>query len=142
MFYQELNEGDTCQTYSTESQTQTYGHCIQQEFKKAMKTMFGCLPPWIPVSDEEDGRCPLKIKDFYNISSEVPHNLFNLMDNQKILDFCKPPCLKMDIRLERIMHLTQRVEESGMEISWPNTVQVMKKISRIFFIFRKKIQLN
>ena len=91
-----------------------------------MKRMFGCLPPWIPVSDNKD-ICPLRIKDFYKAGpSDIPHNVFNLVDNQRILDFCKPPCLRMDIKLERVVHQTNKVEESGMEISWPTSVQVNK----------------
>ena len=66
-----------------------------------MKRMFGCLPPWIPVSDNQ-GFCPLVKKDFYKAGpSDIPHNVFNLVDNQRILDFCKTPCLIMDIKLEK-----------------------------------------
>ena len=92
MIAQELKKGETCQAYSTTNETKSYGNCVEQELKREMKRMFGCLPPWIPVSDNQD-KCPLVIKDFYKAGpSDIPHNVFNLVDNQRILDFCKPPC--------------------------------------------------
>ena len=88
--------------------------------------MFGCLPPWIQIADDLE-KCPNKIKNFYgrNGTDEVVHNVFDLIDNQKILDLCPPSCLKMEIKLEKIMHLTGRVKESEMLISWPSDVQVV-----------------
>ena len=91
--------------------------------------MFGCLPPWIQTADDLE-KCPTKIKNFYrqNGTDEVVHNVFDLVDNQKLFDLCPPSCLKMEMKLEKIMHLTERVEESEMEISWPADVQVSKQI--------------
>ena len=124
---QELKNGETCVTYTDESQS--YGDCIEQQFKHKMMSMFGCLPPWIQTADDLE-KCPMKIKDFYgrNGTDEVIHNVFDLVDNQKLFDLCPPSCLKMDIKLEEIMHRYSQ-EYSEMDISWPVDVQVVGKIS-------------
>ena len=122
---QELKNGETCVTYSDESQS--YGDCIEQQFKNKMKSMFGCLPPWIQNGDDL-GKCPPKIKNFYgrNGTDEVVHNVFDLVDNQKLFDLCLPSCLKMDIKLEEVKYKTGNREFSEMDISWPVDVQVVE----------------
>ena len=72
----------------------------------------------------------MKIKDFYgrNGTDEVVHNVFDLVDNQKLFDLCPPSCLKMDIKLEEITHRDTQ-EYSEMDISWPVDVQVVGKFS-------------
>ena len=95
-----------------------------------MKSIFGCLPPWIQIADDLK-KCPTKINNYYgrNGTDEVVHNMFDLVDNQKLFNLCPPSCLKMEIKLDKIMHQTGRVEESVMEISWPVDVQVVKESS-------------
>ena len=99
-----------------------------------MKSMFGCLPPWMQTADDLE-KCPTKIKDFYgseqwsNGTDEVPQNVWELIVNQKIFDLCPPSCLKMDIKLEKVLHRTGRVEYSQMDISWPLDVQVILKFT-------------
>jgi hypothetical protein len=92
-----------------------------------MMSKFGCLPPWIKIADDLEN-CPTKIKDFYerNGTDEIVHNVLNLVDNQKLFDLCQPPCLKMDIKLEKVIHRQGSMAKSEMVISWPVDVQVNK----------------
>ena len=119
-----MKKGEICETYTDES---SYGDCIKQQFKKKMKGMFGCLPPWIQIADDLE-KCPTKITHFYgrNETDEVVHNMFDLVDNQRLLDLCPPSCLKMDIKLEKVMHRTGNMEYSEIDISWPVDVQVVE----------------
>ena len=68
----------------------------------------------------------MEINNFYgrNDIEGVVFNLFNLIEVQAIFDYCKPPCVKMDITLERVVHETQMVGKSVVDIHWPTTVKV------------------
>ena len=111
--FQILQDEDVCNHYT--EQTGSYGNCIEKAFYKEMYKSFGCLPPWITPSIYYDV-CPMTINDFYgaNRSYEMPFKMYDLLSSQGILDYCKQPCMKMDIQLEQISQSMNGGNTSGM----------------------------
>ena len=126
-YIKDIKEGDACVTYPY--QNQTYDQCIKVEFDKALKNIFGCLPWWtqgfIPVTS--DNLCPMRIKDFYarNGTELTAFTIFNLLDNQELLNKCLPPCISVTYKLDMIKRYNHRVGASQAEITWSNDVKVL-----------------
>ena len=114
---QSINEGFTCTDYAKVKSS--YGECLREALIQELKSVYGCLPPWVSGAEPEE-ICGNKLNVDKSLIEEtnVYYGIFDLMLNKEaeIFKKCLPPCVTMKLSLEKLMMKTNRVKTADLDV--------------------------
>ena len=100
-----INDGTSCTNY--EKLGKSYGKCLENNLNEDLKTLYGCIPPWLSNTQEQVCQKNIPIED-YDAYWEKPilNDLLGLLTNKEpdMFKRCLPPCKTTNIELQKVLH--------------------------------------
>ena len=118
-----IHDGKTCMNY--EKMGTSYNSCVQNEMKTFLLEWYKCLPPWFPKNStltclKSD---VLEINDA-NLTMLDQFTKFIKKLRMEILQPCLPPCVTMLFKLNKVMHIKNRVDTAIVDINVKDEIKV------------------
>ena len=111
-----IKDGITCTDY-TKSEN-SYALCLSSVLKEELLQVYGCLPPWYKDNNFDQQCKQVDIDADSLMNKTIVDDLYDLLSNREIKLFkrCLPPCIKMEIKLERTLHLTNLLLRAKIDV--------------------------
>ena len=121
-----IHNGKTCKIY-TESEM-TYGECLLATLKKEVKSVYGCIPPWVPGSNEEHLCTTVANLTKADIKDSIYYDLKEFERNRELDMFknCLPPCITTKTKLLRTGYVTNRDKKATLDVKSKDWATVHK----------------
>ena len=100
-----INDGTSCTNY--EKLGNSYGKCLENNLQNDLNLLYGCIPPWVILSTQEQECKNTPIEDFGAYWEDpVVNDLNRLLTNREpdMFKKCLPPCLTTKIELQKVLH--------------------------------------
>ena len=124
-----LKEGQTCIDY--EKRDSSYGDCLHKTIKDTFLSLYGCLPPWFPKSNEltcgQNNEILIPTKENLDDVRNDFSNFYYELDLLYIKP-CLPPCKTMKIDFIDTSHATTRETDASLKINIQDEVTVYKEV--------------
>ena len=100
-----INDGTSCTNYKKLGNS--YGKCLENNLQNDLNLLYGCIPPWVILSAQEQECKNTPIEDFGAYWEDpVVNDLNRLLTNREpdMFKKCLPPCLTTKIELQKVLH--------------------------------------
>ena len=89
-----IHDGTKCTDYRKLSSS--YATCVEDDVQQKFVNWYGCVPKWFPG---EMSKCSMSHKP---LTIEPQDFMSNLTTHRDIITDCKPSCLRLDLKLQKV----------------------------------------